>query len=226
MSMNETGMNNPIFGIMSQSSQNMNNSGMNQGMGNTGMNMNNMNMGMNQGMGMNNMMNPGMGMNMGNMGNSGMGMNNMMNQMMMAMAMGNNNPMGMNMMNMANQMAMNNNINAILNGQSSNANNQNSVNQDSSNNSDGITVFFRKNDEPNQKPYAIQCNLTDRVSEIIQKYRNKSLDDDSTKKFIFNAKAVDPTLTAAEQGLTDQANIFVVTTKNVKGAKTNNLLFD
>ena len=181
-------------------------------------------MGMNNMMNQNTGMNQGMGMNMGNMGNSGMGMNNMMNPMMFGMGMGmaNNNPMGMNMMNMANQIAMTNKMNSILNGQSSNEANNNSVNQNVSNNSKGITVYFRKNDQPDQKPYSIQCNLTDKVSDIIQKYRNKSLDDDSTKKFIFNAKAVDPTLIASEQGLTDQANIFVVTTKNVKGAKTNN----
>ncbi len=38
------------------------------------------------------------------------------------------------------------------------------------------------------------------------------------KKFIFNAKALNPSLTVAEAGLNEGANIFVVNTAGVKGA--------
>ena len=193
--MNETGMNNPIFGMMnSQTQTNMNNNGMNSNMG-----MNNMNMGM----GMNNM----------NM-NSGMMNPNMMNMGMMNMGMGmgmNTNMMNMAQMSQANQAAMN----QILNQNQSNAGSSSVSN---SSNSGGITVLFRKNDAPGEKPFAIQCMLSDQVSDIIQRYRNKSGDNDVTKKFIFNAKALNPQLSCAEAGLSDQANVFVVTTQNVVGA--------
>jgi len=247
--MNATGLNNPIFGLMSQSGMgqnssimnpgmnNMNNSGMNQNMG-MGMGMNNMN----SGMGMNNGMNPnmgtGMGMNNGmnlNMG-TGMGMNNgMMNQnsgmnMMnmgmnqnMGAGMGMNPNMAMNnmmMMQMNNQMQLMNQMTQMMQNQNQNTSqNQSYAGKSSSSYVGGITVFFRKNDvNSSQRPYPIQCKLSDTVDEIIQKYRNKSLDNDLTKKFIFNAKALNPSLTAAEAGLTDQANVFVVTTENVRGA--------
>ena len=229
--MNETGLNNPIFGMMnSQNQSNMSSGGMNQnmGMGMNNMNMNQMNQGMmNQNtMGMNNMnMNQGMMNPMGMMNQNNMGMNNMnMNQGMMSPAMMG---MGMGMMNMPMNTMMNMNqasqvnatMNQILNSQNQ-SQNQSSINPaTSSSGSNGfITVLFRKNNSAGEKPYAIQCMISDRVSDIIAKYRSKSNDQDLTKKFIFNAKALNADLTAAEAGLTDQANVFVVTTKNVQGA--------
>ena len=123
------------------------------------------------------------------------------------------------MMNMNQASQANAVMNQILNSQNQ-TQNQSSVSPatSSSVSNGGITALFRKNDSPGEKPYAVQCMLTDRVSEIILKYRSKSNDKDPTKKFIFNAKALNATLTAAEAGLTDQANIFVVTTQNVVGA--------
>ncbi len=164
---------------------------------------------MNMGMGTN----PNMGMNNMNM-NSGMMNPNMMNMGMMNMGMGmgmNTNMMNMAQMSQANQAAMN----QILNQNQSNAGSSSVSN---SSNSGGITVLFRKNDAPGEKPFAIQCMLSDQVSDIIQRYRNKSGDNDVTKKFIFNAKALNPQLSCAEAGLSDQANVFVVTTQNVVGA--------
>ena len=224
--MNETGLNNPIFNMMnSQNQSSMGNAGMNQNMG---MGMNQMNQGMmNQNtMGMNNM-----NMNQGMMNPMGMGMQNTMGMNNMNMNQGMMNPammgMGMGMMNMPMNSMMNMNqasqanavMNQILNSQNQ-SQNQSSANPatSSSASNGGITVLFRRNNSPGEKPYAIQCMVTDRVSDIILKYRNKSLDQDLTKKFIFNAKALNPTLTAAEAGLTDQANVFVVTTQNVVGA--------
>ena len=180
--MNQTGLNNPIFGLVGQSGQlnsGMNNMGMGNGMNNMGTGMNNM------GTGMNNM---GMNQNMMNMMNMGM-MNNM--PMMMQMNQ-------MSQMNMSQMGKM--------------------TNQNSGDSNNYITIYFRLNDRGGEKPIAVQCLLTDLVSDIIQKYRNKSLDNDVTKKFIFNAKALDPKMSAEKAGLSDQATIFVVTTKNVKGA--------
>ena len=47
----------------------------------------------------------------------------------------------------------------------------------------------------------------------------KSQDYDESKKFIFNAKNLAPSLTVAEAGLIDNSYIFVVATKGIKGAK-------
>ncbi len=38
-----------------------------------------------------------------------------------------------------------------------------------------------------------------------------------SKKFIFNAMALSPSLSAAEAGLSNDANIFVVATKGIRG---------
>ena len=40
-----------------------------------------------------------------------------------------------------------------------------------------------------------------KVSDIIQKYRNKSLDNETTSIFLFNGNPLDPNMTAAEAGL-------------------------
>ena len=85
--------------------------------------------------------------------------------------------------------------------------------------SGGKSVIFRKSGEGQQgPPIMVQCMDNERISEVIQKYRNKANDQDESKKFIFNAKQLNPSLTVAEAGLTDNANIFVVTTRGVKGA--------
>ena len=63
-------------------------------------------------------------------------------------------------------------------------------------------------------PMVIPCMPSDKVSDIIEKYRNKANDRDSNKKFIFNAHVLDPLLTVTESGIEKNlANIFVVSTK-------------
>jgi len=71
----------------------------------------------------------------------------------------------------------------------------------------------------------IQCLSDEKVSDVIQRYRSKSGDNDPTKKFIFNAKALNCDLTVAEAGLTHNCNIFVVATKGIKGAGGIPLMF-
>ena len=66
-------------------------------------------------------------------------------------------------------------------------------------------------------PVMIQCMPDEKVSEIIEKYRNKSGDHDPYKKFIFNAKPLNPSLSVADAGITNNSNIFVIITKLVKG---------
>ena len=81
-----------------------------------------------------------------------------------------------------------------------------------------ITVIFRAHEvEGATPPEMVECKLGDKVSKIIERYRRQSGDKDLSKKFIFNAKALHPSLTVAEAGLTDNANILVVATKGIRG---------
>jgi len=64
----------------------------------------------------------------------------------------------------------------------------------------------------------IKCLLNEKVSDIIERYREKSGDNDPTKKFVFNAKDLDLSLTVAEAGLVNDSSINVYTTKCIKGA--------
>ena len=198
--MDETGMQNPIFSL-AKSMQNQGNQG------NPMLN-NSLNQGMNQGMNNNQMMGTGMnnqGMNqmMNNM--TGMNMNPMMNPGMMNMG-------NMGMMNAAMNMNMMNNNNMA---------NMNNMNTDTGNQSSSgqfISVHFRAGANGENGSIMIQCSLSDKISDLIEKYRTKSLEDVSQKKFIFNAKNLNRDLTVAEAGLNDGANIFVVNTAGVKGA--------
>ena len=226
--MDETGMQNPIFNLAKsfegQGNQNQNQLGnsMNTGMNQMGMgggmnpmmnNMNNMNM-------MNPMMNNQMNMmnQMTQMNMSQMNMNQM-NPMMnnMNSMMNNMNPM-MNNMNMMNQGTM---MNAAMNMQNNNNNMANMGNMNSQppqNNSQYINVYFRAGAQGENGHIMIQCTMNDKVSDLIERYKTKSQEDVSKKKFIFNAKALNPSLTVSEAGLQEGANIFVVNTAGVKGA--------
>ena len=231
--MDETGMQNPIFNLakslanQGSNNQNMMNNSMNPGMNQMGqgMNMNNMQMsgmgGMNN-MGMNNMNNMNM---MNNLQMSGM--NNMNNMNMNNMNMNNMGMTGVGGMNMMNNMNMMNpnmgmmnaamNMNANMQNNMNDLNNMNAGNPQTTN-SQFINVYFKAGANGENGSIMIQCSLNDKISDLIQKYRSKSLEDVSLKKFIFNAKALVPTLTVAEAGLTEGANIFVVNTAGVKGA--------
>jgi hypothetical protein len=72
-------------------------------------------------------------------------------------------------------------------------------------------VFFRTRDYKD-KPYIInvQCSSDEKVSDIILRYREKSGDYDENRKFVFNAKNLLKSLTAAEVGLNNSAHIFVI----------------
>ncbi len=161
--MDETGMQNPIFNLAksfeSQGNQNQNQLGnsMNTGMNQMNPMMNNMNM-------MNPMMN-----NM-NMMNQGTMMNNMNN---------------MNMMNMMNQGTMMNAAMNMGNNNSNMANMNNMDNQPQQSNSQFINVYFRAGAQGENGSIMIQCCLNDKVSDLINKYKTKSLEDVSKKKIYF-----------------------------------------
>ena len=82
-----------------------------------------------------------------------------------------------------------------------------------------IAVIFRKGfNSDKEKKFQVLCNCNDKISDIIEKYRIISNDDRvSEEKFIFNAKALNPGLTLSEAGLIENAHIFVVETKGVRG---------
>ena len=56
----------------------------------------------------------------------------------------------------------------------------------------------------------VQSFLDEKVSDIIERYRNKANDFDQTRKFKFNAKMLIPNLTLEETGITNNDHIFVV----------------
>ena len=214
-------MQNPIFNL-AKSLQNQGNPMMNNSMNqNQGMNMNSMNNMMNNQMNMNNQMDMN---NMNNMMNSQMNMNNQMNMnsqfnpMMMNPMMMNNNMgnMGTGMMNAAMNFNMNNQMMPNMGNNMGNMGNNQPQQQQPNN--QNISVYFRAGANGENGSIMIQCSLSDRVSNLIERYRTKSLQDVSKKKFIFNAKALNKDLTVAEAGLNDGANIFVVNTEGVKGA--------
>lgn len=134
-----------------------------------------------------------------------MNMNNLQNQMFNQM-MANNNQMS-NMKQMAAIMQQMNEMNKV-----------NIPNESAS--SQGINVVFRVSGKQanGMPPLNIQCKESDMVSNLIQRYRSKTGDVDTTKKFIYNAKNLEKNITVKQAGITNNANIFVVSTQGIKGA--------
>ena len=91
----------------------------------------------------------------------------------------------------------------------------NNLDDDNNSKIKDIRVIFRKSgsDQNGHPPVMIQCLLTDKVSDIIDKYRNKSNNHDKKVRFIFNVKNLDESLTVEEAGLTNFSSIFVVNMK-------------
>ena len=58
-------------------------------------------------------------------------------------------------------------------------------------------------------PMVIQCEPNDKVSNIIQRYRNLAIDYDNSKIFIFNGRELNDNLTVAETGIYNNSKIFV-----------------
>ena len=57
---------------------------------------------------------------------------------------------------------------------------------------------------------AISCKPSDKFADVIEKYRNKSLDNDKDNKFIFNSHVLDPRLTVEELRISNNNYIEVV----------------
>ena len=118
------------------------------------------------------------------------------------------------------QAQMNNILNNVGQGNNAPVNQGSEQNQPQQQSGGGFSVIFRASAEtgPASAPIMIQCMPNEKVSTIIDRYRAKSGDKDPTKKFIFNAKNLAPSLTLSEAGISNNANIFVVATKGIKGA--------
>ena len=219
--MNETGMQNPIFNLASNfGNPNNFNQGMNNPMMNNGMNqsgMNNfpmMNNGMNQS-GMNNYPMVNNGMNQMGMNNNQM-MNNGMNQMGMNNPMMNSGMMNMNNMNMMQAAA---NMNMMNNNNLQNMNDMNMGSNSSTPMSNQfINVDFMMGSDGENGKIMIQCSMDDKIQDLIDKFKTKTMEDVSKKKFVFNARALIPTKTVRDSELFNGAKIFVIETKGVKGA--------
>ena len=150
-----------------------------------------------------------------NMMNMNMNMNNFTDnngQMMNPM---NNMPMSVISQQMQNQYyrQLSNNT-----GTQNSSSNQNVQNEQLVTPNDNITVVFRTSNNINDYPLKIQCTKNEKVSDLIERYRTKAIDHDTTKRFIFNAKELNKDLTIEEAGLSEGSNIFVVTTAGIKGA--------
>ena len=133
-------------------------------------------------------------------------MKNFMNQDLNMMNM--NNMMNNNMMNMINinkiMEQMTNNMNNIMN-----VNNMKNIKMDEIKNNDldnMISVVFKKR---SWKIFVL-CRLDDKISDIIQRYRNKTLDNDEHLHFLYNGKGLEPSRTIAQSGIINGSLIYVI----------------
>ena len=113
------------------------------------------------------------------------------------------------MMNNLNNMnnLINNNINPMMGNINMNMNQYPNIPK-------SFTVIFRRaGDGADKLPIMVNVKENEKISDIIQKYRQKSSNYDINIKFIWNAKDLNHSLTVAKAGLTNNANIFVVKTR-------------
>ena len=84
------------------------------------------------------------------------------------------------------------------------------------NNHENISVHFHQNWSENGD-FTIHCNLEDTVSKIIQIYQKISGDFSLDRKFIFNGKLLNPSLSLVNGGITNNSEINVIMPGAVKG---------
>ena len=88
-----------------------------------------------------------------------------------------------------------------------------------------INVFFISSIKGENLKYSFQIGSDEKVSTLIQKYRNKSGDFETNKKYICNAKTLNPSLNCTEARLSDNSNIFVINTRVIEGALSYREIF-
>ena len=98
-------------------------------------------------------------------------------------------------------------------------NNNKSSNNSQYENSNIINIVF--NVSGDKDITALQINIlidiNEKVSTLIQNYRDKAQDFEKMKKFIFNAKELNPSLSCEESGLCNNSVVHVINTRNVDG---------
>ena len=144
--------------------------------------------------------------------------NNMMNQMNQNFMMN----MLMNQMNNNQMQNLSNNAQDFqnqqqLNNENFNNNNQTDTQQNQGNDTRLEISFIKNNQNEAQRSIKIFCLNSEKVGDIIQKYRVKADDHNPNEKFIYNAKKLNEDLTVAEAGLINQSKIFVMVTENIVG---------
>ena len=85
-----------------------------------------------------------------------------------------------------------------------------------------INVYFRKDRyQMSGKPVIVECYYNEKIEKLIERYRNSTSDFNQTEKYIFNAKALNPSITVAEAGISNNSVIFVVEYKGLRGGKSS-----
>ena len=84
-----------------------------------------------------------------------------------------------------------------------------------SNNSDTFTVIFKETGHgfKNKGKIPVSVKKDEKISDIIQKYREKNNNFDESLIFIFNAEKLNPSLTVGEFGLKNDSKITVLSSK-------------
>ena len=90
-------------------------------------------------------------------------------------------------------------------------NNKKNINENKFN-QNYIYIIFKLQSEygRNNKLTTILCYSDDKVSDIIEKFRNKANVHDDNRQFIYNAKELNPSLSLAEAGFLHNSIIYVV----------------
>ena len=76
-----------------------------------------------------------------------------------------------------------------------------------------IKVVF---DDRSQKNI-VNCQLNEKISDIIDKFRKKVNLSDNGETFIFNAQPLNPNLTVAKVGLAEWSMIYVIRNNGIRG---------
>lgn len=76
-----------------------------------------------------------------------------------------------------------------------------------------ITIIFKKEIGNNVKEVNIKCFPNEKISSVINKYKDK-INDFKDYIFVFNAKKVNPDLTIEQTGLRDNGYLFVFEKNN------------
>ena len=77
-----------------------------------------------------------------------------------------------------------------------------------------IKVIFRQAN--GRFASCVFCLPEEKIANVIDKYRNKSGDYNPYKRFIFNSKDLPQELTVNEVGISNNSNVFIINTSNIK----------